>query len=1191
MKKIFILLACAAVLLSLAALLSLAFSPVQTKIASRMLARHFAGAGLESLSVGMGSLSLRGLKLPMAAGAEISIGHLEAKLSFLSLVSKRVEIESLILENSSVRLARKQVSAAAQTQIPAGGSALEPGQNAAGKSRPAAKPSGGGENLKEASKAAERNSEPANSGSALAALREWSFKVSHARADLRIEDGESQPLELKAELANAKCAKNFALRSMDFKCSLATRALGGQNALLEMTARPEKRGAVLKARLSRGEETWISAMASLSEDASEGTGKVQSDISSSRLAEFSNAFERLPKFDSRIFAEFSFAGFGDSASVKLTAKNSVSNIRELPEVRGAQINAEVSARKAGGDFFVEEFAAYLFENGSNLLEIKSASPFSFRRGDFSKLPSGKLVTARLANFSPSLLNGLGGMEFSSLPISGAFDLSFDGGNSVVFESQAPVNIARLSVYKGKDAVLKNFNASVSARISARPDASANAEISAKIAGEAASSLSLSANIEHSKAGTRAKITARGSANPILERREWLAAAKADNLEVRASAEVDFNSKRVALESLSAEIFAPGESGTLSAALLRPLEFRLNPFGCDFPAGEILTVKTSDIPFALIKPLLPNVDGESAALSANVFSDPEKRTLSAKVQMRGKSLNVSGGGAPLLRNIGFSIDAAAECARDFSTSKIRVSEFALSDGSTPILTLSGEAALAAGAAEGGTFKVSASIPRVLAQPALSGKLDILSGFLDASGKFGKREAKLDFKISNLKVADAKGGLDVLEGSLSAAFESDLPKWELSGARLSAAAQTHGAHGSSDLSAKIRAGEPIALELNAKTLTAEDVSFFSSLASSRPKDDDQREKIARAKENAKENMRTGRKKIVRPDGLSQTAEQKSESPKADSIAKRDAKAAWDLGRALSADIKIGAFSSAGKIIFSDFHAKAQATPQELSLGKASMKICGADASADFKATFDASAPAPYSVKGAKANVEKFDVSRAFSGDDLPPMTGLFDMALTADASGNNLSHLFQFATFKAGVSSQSGGVIRLIDERSAAGATASAASVALKIAGGILGGKSGGIGGMGELLEIFTSIDYSSVAVSLSRNADTYDFNVDSASIVTPKFLLRSRGGKIYFDPNLHISDMRMSIPVEMLVSNDGLVYLMRKINYCEKPSDVKGYYLGPTFEFSGTPSKPKNNLLDVLLGNKSESRRPLLNIFK
>lgn len=1181
MKKIIIVLVCAAVLSSLAALLSLAFSPVQTKIASGILARHFAGAGLESLSVGMGSLSLRGLRLPMPTGAEISIGLLEAKLSFLSLLSKRVEIESLVLEDSSVRFAREEKNAAAETQIRSADSALAAGQN-----RTSAEAGGSGEKLKGAPKASAKNSEPA-----LSALREWSLNVSRASADLRIEDGKNSPLALKAELADAKCGKNFALRSMDFKCSLATQMLGGQNTLLEMTLRPQKRGTVLKARLSRGKETWISAMMSLSEDASEGTGKVQSDISSARLAEFSNAFERLPKFDSKIFAEFSFSGFGDSASVKLTAKNAVSNIRELPEIRGAQINAELSARKAGGDFFVEEVAAYLFENGSNLLEIKSATPFGFGRGDFSKLPAGRLATMRLANFSPSLLNGLGGMEFSSLPISGVFDLSFDGGNSAVFASQAPVNIARLSVAKGKDVLLKNFNASVSARISARPDASASAEISAKIAGEAASTLSLSANIEHSKTGTRAKIAAQGSANPILERREWLAAAKADNLEVRASAEVDFNPSRVALESLSAEIFAPGKSATLSAELLRPLKFELKPFSCDFPAGEILTVKTSDIPFGLIKPLLPSVDGESAALSANVFSDSEKRTLSAKVQMRAKSLNVSAEGAPLLRDIGFSLDAAAECAQDFSTSKIRVSEFALSDGPTPILTLSGEAALAAGVAEGGTFKASASIPRVLAQPALSGKLDILSGFIDASGEFGKREAKLDFKISNLKVAEAKGGLDVLEGSLNAAFESDLPNWKLSGARLSAEAQTHGAHGSSDLSAKIFAGEPVEIELNAKSLTAEDVSFFSSLASSRPQEDGQSEKIARAKENAKENVRTGRKKIVRPDGLPQTDGQESESRKADSIAKRDSKAVWDLGRALSADIKIGAFSSAGKILFSNFFAKAKAAPRELSLDKASMKICGAEASADFKATFDASAPAPYSVKNAKAGVENFDVSKAFSGDGVPPMTGLFDMSLAADASGNNLAHLFQFATFKAGVSSRSGGVIRLIDERSAAGATASAASVALKIAGGILGGKSGGVGGMGELLEIFTSIDYSSVCVSLSRNSDTYDFNVDSASIVTPKFLLRSRAGKIYFDPNLHISDMRMSIPIEMLVSNDGLANLMRKINYCEKPADVKGYYLGPTFEFSGTVSKPKNNLLDVLLGNRTESRRPLLNIFK
>ena len=156
---------------------------------------------------------------------------------------------------------------------------------------------------------------------------------------------------------------------------------------------------------------------------------------------------------------------------------------------------------------------------------------------------------------------------------------------------------------------------------------------------------------------------------------------------------------------------------------------------------------------------------------------------------------------------------------------------------------------------------------------------------------------------------------------------------------------------------------------------------------------------------------------------------------------------------------------------------------------------------------------------------------------------------------------------------------------AGATAGLAGTALKITGAVLDKKEGIVSGIGDIASLLSKIEYESVDLKLSRNSQTYDFNIVSAQIKTPDMLFDASNGKIVYNPDKPFGESDIDIPVNILVFDTPTQKVFASAGFAKNKSDkVKDAYEALSFKIFGTVSKPENDLMQALLGkreNKSD----------
>ena len=115
------------------------------------------------------------------------------------------------------------------------------------------------------------------------------------------------------------------------------------------------------------------------------------------------------------------------------------------------------------------------------------------------------------------------------------------------------------------------------------------------------------------------------------------------------------------------------------------------------------------------------------------------------------------------------------------------------------------------------------------------------------------------------------------------------------------------------------------------------------------------------------------------------------------------------------------SNGTVLLEKFSARGNATASELSLTKFSGQFLGANFEGGTKITFETTRDIPYLLEKTGFKLAGLQAAKIFANKQQPPVEGVFDANLSVGGSGNNVQHLFQYATGSATVRSNGGGLL--------------------------------------------------------------------------------------------------------------------------------------------------------------------------
>ena len=286
------------------------------------------------------------------------------------------------------------------------------------------------------------------------------------------------------------------------------------------------------------------------------------------------------------------------------------------------------------------------------------------------------------------------------------------------------------------------------------------------------------------------------------------------------------------------------------------------------------------------------------------------------------------------------------------------------------------------------------------------------------------------------------------------------------------------------------------------------------------------------------------------------------------------------------------SKNSVMLEDFNTQLTASPTELNLSYINGIAMSAKVDGSATITFDSNRNVPYIFKSSSFNLKGLDASKIFADKENPMLSGIFDASLKIEGSGNNTEHLLKYLCGEALIKSQTSGVLRLLDKNSIAGKTTSLAGGLFKLTGRLLNNKVKELGGIGDLITLFSKTDFQTAQIKLSRNSQDYNYNIDSIEVRTQSLILSSKSGKIFFDPNVQFGEQKMNIPITIYAAGSTKT-LLEQIGYAKKKNVDDDFYEGPTFYIEGTVSKPSNNLIDVLTSTKKAIGNALdkINFFK
>ena len=976
----------------------------------------------------------------------------------------------------------------------------------------------------------------------------WKISVKKLSADI-----EADGKVFKIAAKDVSIGKNLLPENWNLEIS-------SDDAKLTSSLAPEKDSRRLKLLASLGADKLVQLSALTSPDFSSISAETRVDLTDAQLAKIAPAPLKLPKFSAAVYVKGQISDMGKNADLKLIGKTSVSGLEKFsPQLKAlgeCVLTAEIDASKKGESISVSKLHGVLSEGKTPLLSV-DASPFAANTiEDASKaeITATIAIPARIPNAF------LSGMQIRSDDICGKISARYRN-DAAEISIASPVSFTRLYIDKGKEPLVENLNAFLSG--SAVVGKEISADLNLQVADSKTSAINFAAKIKSANGAFNVSLKSDGHLNPIITRIHSVSAFASQNLKISLSADADFAGADFSLNNFSARLL--DSSGTPVADIRTIGKIKYADGILAGSQTKLVSIDAPKFPFALLKPFAPEVD--IAALSAKAeISSPAKDSYAADFDVSAKSIYYKKDGKYLVQNLNVSALGKASYANGKADVKIEKGIVGEGAGSFAVLGASARYDAANGCLEKVALEISASLPQILNQPALIKYSNLSRGTLEAKADYENKTLTVSAAVHSMTARSVDGSIDSLSANL-----------KYSGSEASANISAKSTRGETNAKADVKFGAEISAVVDAKSIVVEDVML---LAAAFKNDSSQASELSRSAEAGKS------QKIARPD-ISAAAQ------KSDTLAKKDSSAFWYQDKPFSADLKIGEVFKDGKILLKNFAAAVAAKKASLALKKFEGSVFGAKFSGTSNITFNAKRAVPYELEKSSFTMTSFEISQVFANAKNPPISGVYDISATVSGTGNNAEHLFTYIVGSGTAKSSSGGHITVLEKGSLAGTGAAVAGSVLRITGELLDNRVKELSGIGDIVSLLSDINYTSATVQISRNAKTYNLNIDTAELRTDSLIFYSAGGKIFYEVGVPFKDHKIEIPAQLFVAGSTQT-LFQKIGYGKETSArYNGFYDGPQFAVSGTVSQPTNNLINVLTNTKAQIGNMInkLNIFK
>ncbi len=1123
------------------ALTSAAF---QTRQANLLIAKAFPGASIGEVNLSIGKLALRDLKLPLSNGCHANLSSLETNYSIADLFSKKINLSNLIISGFEYSLAIDKTSSGRAKDSP---------------SANGDRPGGFG----------------------------WELCVKNADLDISLLLSESSSISLKGNLKNFQVDKELQPYSGLLEAEIYASLPSGDKKALKVLAKAEKTGESisLKTLFEQNKKKILQAECLWKEGLKNGNFKARMDADNSDIGSMLLAIiPNCPSFSSQIYLEAQYENFCERMSAKTIFSGELCDLKKInPDFSGAGvvgISGEVEVAKNGNILNIAKGDISLSSENKNILNLIVPQAFSLDLSDFSKLPDGELANITLA-IPSKMLGEFIPKESSFLcdDICAKLSLIRETNGDLKLQTVSPLNFTGISYSDKQNKIFENLNATLKVETLLRWREWVRINAAAEVLENPERKLSINLGLERGMADGKAKadLNIKGYLSPLLSSIWSMSGASAKDLMADVSAQVSYANGKISLKNFSASV--DGEKNILKIANVDELEFDTISKKLTFKKSEIADIKVVSFPFAAFRPFVPSADAEDFSIEGKIKApklDTSAFVFSGRAGI--KSLYVKSENTPLISDISASGDIAlAWNGKEFG---VRADKIRIASGDVDFAEISGSTAIDLSQKKFSKLFLSGDLQMaaLLRQPPLSKFNNISMGNLNFSleadslslDKHPSFSAKLDAKIDNLiarstqrqRIGRAVSGLNFsLSESGALSLKGDL--------------YMQSSNGETRLSAELDKDRDFNLKLDADSLVLEDVlTLFSSFSPADSKPSSNTAPARQAIEPAPQPQYFG---PPPPD-----------YNKADSIAKKDAKAFWYIGIPMNASIKIKDLSMSRKTILENATADIVASKLSLKVPSLQASLMGAPLKGELDLSFNPKGEIPYNVNTASISLKDFETAKTFKDPERAMLEGKFDLDASFKGSGNNAEHLFAYLIGSIKMASKEGGVIRLVDKNTAAGSAIGITGFAINLTSRILGESSRQLDALGEVLPYLYEIKYDSANLNITRSAQTnYNFKIENFEVESSQIYLYSYSGTVFFNPDENFRDWKIKIAMSLDAADGPFRTLLNKLGMATAPGDKRRFYKGPTFTIGGTISGPDTDILSVLAGNKSSPESVLI----
>ncbi len=1141
---------------------------LQTDLANKNLEKY--GIRLKYLHANFTCAKAEKIDISLSDGATLKIESADVKISILDLIFNDINIDSLNIKNAIYTLPISKLPREFSEQ-----------SNNKTQDRSIAKSI----NVTDNSKLKDISESQAQKNDILETLKNfnWNINLKDVNADLKIisiQNNSSITLKLEAndikinegmnpENANFKIlgniktpqfSKNFKLNTTVIQKFISGSTISELQSIIDFE---NIRILELKADFSKYFENASFEM-SLNTD-------------SNQVASFVLNSSLLPKFKSDFYLKGGYEKYGKSANLTVATKNTASKFEsfspQLKSLKEVALDAELEAKYSNNTLYISKLGLFLLHNNENILNAKSTKEFEFSTLNASKLPSGELLEVNINAVSAELVNGfLNGIKLDFDDLFTSFKISRNEDNSIELKFIKPLVVNNFSYSNNLEKVVENLNFAITADSLLKPNGNLNSTL--KLYTSDTPNFSITANLEKIETNIGLNISASGAIKPILNKINSVSSNNIPDISLNAKLNSQLKNDIFKLEKLEAKLFSK-DSDLLS---LKSSKFQYNTKTneINFDTQKLLIFEAIDVPFAILKPFIKGADAQNFSLKGDI-NEIKKGEYIANISCSLDKLSYKKDSTILLRDLNFGLDSKiiyTDKKIEVNVSKLNgyneITEFLLANISAKIQVLPMQL-------ESLKLKSTIGIPQILNQPVLEKFNNLSRGSADITLDFSPKVAKLNLRATNLNLRSTGASI----GSLNADIVSQNPlDFEAPNADIKL--NINGIYGESIANLKLEVTDKITAILNGKSIVLED---FISIASafSNPTYDN----------TSTASLKDGKiKHIKRPPEAKKYSKEVSTKDnlklleRSDTIAKKDTKAIWDLGKNILATVKIDELLKDGRVLFSNVNSKLESTSEKLVLNDFSMNFYDAPLTASAHLFFDKNSTVPYTLSKTNISMQNFEISKIFANQDNPAMTGVFSATATLSGNGNNIEHLAQYIV-GSGKFTANKGTLHILDKNSVVSKGSEIAGGAIKLASKLLNNKVKELAGIGEIISILHKVEYDSAQINISRSTKDYNIVISDSLINTPNMIFVLENGVIYFDANTKFTDYKMYMPVQMYLNSS----LQKTFHTSAEDSKYKGYYKGPLFQITGTVSSPSNNLLDVITEQGKSATNAIMKTFK